>query len=141
MNTPEILDAVLAPDPEMTRLDAAARLLEQALQCGPADPQIAYLLAMARKRQGKIADARAALRKIAAPDANVVLQMAVLSFMENQFAQAEQEFESAQQLDPACYAAGYNLMLTRLCQGKIAPVCRWSRSFYPWRQPRMNAVS
>ncbi|HYV34384.1 MAG TPA: hypothetical protein VE988_01690 [Gemmataceae bacterium] len=119
MTTPAVLEAVPIPEPDTASLDKAAKLLEQALGVGPADANVAYMLALARKRQGKIGDARTALRKIANPDANVVLQMGLLSFEENQFAQAEQEFNRAWQMDPTSYAAGYNLMLALLCQGKV----------------------
>src|SRR5947207_1905744 len=121
--TPEVLEAIpleVIPveEPDTRHLEAAARLLEQALQAGRADPEVAYLLALAYKRQGKTAEARAAFRKIANPDGNVVLQLGLLSFAEKQFAQAEQEFARARQLDPQSYAAGYNLMLAQLCQGR-----------------------
>src|SRR5262245_17038496 len=119
MTTPVVLDAVLVVEEDQQRLDAAAKLLDQALKSGRSDASIAYMLALSYKRQGKIADARAALRKIANPDADVVLQMGLLSFDEKQFAQAEQEFARAAQIDPKSYAAGYNLMLSRLSQGKV----------------------
>ena len=100
--TPEVLEAIpleVIPveEPDTRHLEAAARLLEQALQAGRADPEVAYLLALAYKRQGKTAEARAAFRKIANPDGNVVLQLGLLSFAEKQFAQAEQEFARARQ--------------------------------------------
>ena len=44
------------------------------------------MLAMAYKRQGKTAEARTALRKIAKPDANVLLQMGLLSLQEGNLA-------------------------------------------------------
>jgi tetratricopeptide (TPR) repeat protein len=119
MTTPVVLDAVLVVEEDQQRLEAAAKLLDQALKSGRADSNIAYLLALACKRQGKVADARAAFRKIQNPDANVVLQLGLLSFEEKQFGQAEQEFARAWEMDPRMYAAGYNLMLARLCQGKV----------------------
>jgi tetratricopeptide (TPR) repeat protein len=100
-------------------LEDAARLLEQALKVGPADPHVAYLLAMCRKRQGNTAAARAALRKIAEPDANVWLQLGLLSFAENQFAEAAEEFARAAQVDPSSYEAAFNLLLTHLCLGDV----------------------
>src|SRR5258708_1585127 len=118
MTTPLVFDAVLVDDPDTQRMNAAAQLLEQALKSGHADPNVAYLLALTCKRQGKTAEARAAFRKIANPDGNVVLQMGLLSFAEKQFAQAQQEFARARELDPQSYAAGYDLMLAQLCQGR-----------------------
>jgi tetratricopeptide (TPR) repeat protein len=120
MTTP-VLDAIVVPEPDIERLEAAARLFEQALKSTGADPAVAYMLALAYKRQGKIPEARTAFRKIADPDANVFLQMGLLSFQEKQFVQAEQEFARAFTLDPQLYAAGYNLMLALLGQGKIDP--------------------
>jgi tetratricopeptide (TPR) repeat protein len=68
----------------------------------------------------KVAEARNALRKIAKPDANTVLQMGLLSLQEKQLAQAEQEFSRAWQMDPASYEICYNLALTRLALGQLA---------------------
>ena len=100
-------------------LEDAARLLEQALKAGPPDPEVAYLLALAYKRLGKFPEARAALRKIVRPDANVLLQLGLLSLREDQYAQAEQEFAQALQADPGSYEACYNLMLARLALGQL----------------------
>jgi Flp pilus assembly protein TadD len=99
--------------------EAAARFLEQALQVGPPDPQAAYLLALAYKREGKTADARQALRRITPPDAHVLLQLGLLSLQEGQPAQAEQEFARAWELDPSSYEACGNLLLTRLTLGRL----------------------
>ncbi len=77
------------------------------------------MLAMARKRQGKLNDARNALRKISQPDANVILQMGLLSLQENQLTQAEDELARAWQMDPHSYEICYNLLLTRLTLGKV----------------------
>src|SRR5207302_1569144 len=49
-------------------LDSAVRVFEQALNAGARQPEVAYLLALAYKRQGKLREARAAFRKIAQPD-------------------------------------------------------------------------
>jgi Flp pilus assembly protein TadD len=113
------VEAIPVADVIDSRFEAAARFLEQALQSGPNDPQVAYLLALACKRQGKTADARQALRKIARPDANVLLQMGLLSLQEQQLAQAEGEFARAWEMDASCYEACYNLLLTRLTLGKF----------------------
>ncbi|HTU22727.1 MAG TPA: tetratricopeptide repeat protein [Gemmataceae bacterium] len=117
---PSALPVVIPVDePDPARYAAAAQLLERAAQTGGQDPQVLYMLAMAHKRQGKINDARNALRKIQRPDANVVLQMGLLSLQENQLAQAEDELARAWQMDPRSYEICYNLLLTRLTMGKV----------------------
>src|SRR5207245_11648586 len=65
-------------------LAAAARLFDQAITSGCRQPEVAYLLAMAYKRQDKLREARETLRKNALPDA-------ILSLRERRFADAEQE--------------------------------------------------
>ncbi|MBY0523639.1 MAG: tetratricopeptide repeat protein [Gemmataceae bacterium] len=107
--------------------EKAAGFLGQALQAGSKDPNVAYLLALACKRQGKIADARTALRRIAEPDANIWLQMGLLSLQEKVLEQAEQEFLKAWELDPAGHAAGVNLLLTRLSLGQT----EWAAAMVP----------
>jgi Flp pilus assembly protein TadD len=101
------------------KLDNAARLLEQAQNAGGRQPEIAYLLALAYKRQDKPREARAAFRKIAPPDANVLLQLGLLSLRDGQPAQAEQELSSAWQADPRSYVIGFDLFMTRLTLGRI----------------------
>jgi tetratricopeptide (TPR) repeat protein len=118
MSKAVVLEAIPVDEPSNEHLEAAARLLDQALKVGRTDPDIVYMLGLCYKRQGKIAEARAAFRKIANPDAQVLLQMGLLSFAEKQFAQAEQEFTKAWQLEPKFYEAAYNLMLSQLCQGR-----------------------
>src|SRR2546423_15425775 len=78
-----------------SRFEVAAQILERALATGAKDPNVAYMLALAHKRQGKTTDARNALRKIQKPDANVILQMGLLSLQEGALAQAEGEFARA----------------------------------------------
>jgi tetratricopeptide (TPR) repeat protein len=112
-------ETVPVADPVDSRFEAATRFLEQALKSGPSDPQVAYLLALAYKRQGKTADARQALRKIARPDANVLLQLGLLSLQEQQLAQAEEELARAWEADAGSYEACSNLLLTRLTLGKF----------------------
>src|SRR5947208_6737962 len=114
----DLLEEIPVAQAVTTHLVEAARLLEQALKAGCHEPTAAYMLALCYKGMGKTADARAALRKIREPDANVFLQMGLLSFAENAFAQAEQEFGKSLELDSGSYAAAYNLMLARLCQGQ-----------------------
>lgn len=104
---------------DSTRYEAAAQLLERAVQAGCQDANVLYMLAMAHKRRGKINEARNALRKIARPDANVVLQMGLLSLQENQLVQGEEELAHAWQMDQQCYEIAYNLLLTRLTLGKV----------------------
>jgi tetratricopeptide (TPR) repeat protein len=101
------------------RFDAAARVLDRAIQAGCQDPNVYYLLALAYKRRGRTAEARAALRKIARPDANVIFQMGLLSLQEQNLAQAEGEFLRAWEMDRSSYEACYNLLLTQLTLGKV----------------------
>ena len=103
------------------RYGAAATVLERAAGAASADPAVAYLLFLAYKRQGKTAEARTALRKIAKPDANVTLQMGLLSLAEGNLAQAEGEFARAWEMDPSSYAVCYDLLLTRLTLGRLEP--------------------
>lgn len=111
--------AVPITEADLASYESAAHFLERAVQtCGP-DANVLYMLAMAHKRQGNIKDARKALGKIPQPDANVLLQMGLLSLQENQLAQAEEEFTRAWQMDPHSYEIGYNLLLTRLTLGKV----------------------
>src|SRR5262249_14172675 len=97
----------------------AAAVLERAVQGGCQDANVLYMLAVAYKRQGKTNEARQALRKIAKPDANVVLQMGLLSLEENQVAQAEVELSRAWSMDQDSYEACYTRLLTRLTLGKV----------------------
>src|SRR5262249_7148380 len=89
-----------------------------AVQAGCQDANVLYMLALAYKRQGKTQEARNALRKIQKPDANVILQMGLLSLQEGNLAQAEGEFTRAREMDPTSYQICYNLLLTRLTLGK-----------------------
>jgi Flp pilus assembly protein TadD len=102
-----------------SRYEVAAQVLDRALTTGSKDPNVAYMLAMAHKRQGKSQEARNALRKIAQPDANVLLQMGLLSLQEGNLPQAEGEFARAAEMDPNCYEICYNLLLTRLTLGNV----------------------
>lgn len=113
------METVPVAVPVPVHLEDAARLLEQALKSGAQDPEVAYMLALCYKKQGKTAEARGALRKIKSPDANVLLQMGLLSLQEEQYAQAEQEFAQALQADPHSYEACYNLLLARLALGQL----------------------
>jgi tetratricopeptide (TPR) repeat protein len=113
------LEAVPEALPVLTHLEDAGRLLEQALKTGTHDPEVAYMLGLCYKRLGKPAEARAAFRKIARPDANVFLQMGLLAMQEEQHAEAAQEFARALQADPNCFEAAYNLLLARLSLGDL----------------------
>jgi Flp pilus assembly protein TadD len=107
------------PENGQARYAAAAQLFEQAVQAGCQDPSVLYLLALAHKRQGKIQDARTALRKISKPDAGVVLQMALLSLREGNMVQAEEELSRAWSMDSTSSEICNNLLLTRLTLGKL----------------------
>jgi tetratricopeptide (TPR) repeat protein len=114
----EVVEAVLLDGPS-PRSDRAAGLLEKAVAVGCQEAPVLYLLAMAYKRQHETAKAHATLRKIARPDADVFLQMAILSLQENQLARAEGELAKAWELDPSSYEVCHNLLLTRLTLGQI----------------------
>jgi Flp pilus assembly protein TadD len=101
------------------RYAEAAALLERASHAGHTAPEVAYMLALAYKRQDKLAEARAALRKISKPDAAVFLQLGLLSLREKNLAQAEGEFSRAAEMDPDSFPACYNLLLTRLTLGHL----------------------
>ena len=83
----------------LSRYEVAAQVLERAVQAGSQDPNVLYLLALAHKRQGKTGDARATLRKISRPDANVALQMGLLWLHEHRLVEAEAEFARAWEMD------------------------------------------
>jgi tetratricopeptide (TPR) repeat protein len=110
--------AVPVEEADAARFEQAAQVLERAVQAGCQDPNVFYMLALAHKRRGKVNDARNALRKITKPDANVVLQMGLLSLQEQQLPQAEGEFARAWEMDSGSYEICYNLLLTRLTLGK-----------------------
>jgi tetratricopeptide (TPR) repeat protein len=97
----------------------ATRLLEQAVKAGNQDGQALYLLAMAYKHQGRFADARHLLSKIADPDSNVLLQRGILAFTDKDFSRAADDCAKAWEKDPDSYPAAYNLMLARLCLGEL----------------------
>ena len=103
----------------LSRYEVAAQVLDRAIQAGCQDPNVFYLLALAHKRQGKTAEARTALRKIQKPDANVLLQMGLLSLQEQNLPQAEGELQRAYDLDKDSYEVCYNLLLTQLTLGKV----------------------
>jgi Flp pilus assembly protein TadD len=113
------LDVLEVVEVDNTRFEAAAQLLDRAVQSGCQDANVLYLLALAHKRQGKTNEARNALRKIARPDANVLLQMGLLSLQEQNLAQAEDELVRAWEMDKNSYEICYNLLLTQLTLGKV----------------------
>jgi tetratricopeptide (TPR) repeat protein len=102
-----------------THYEAAAQVFDRAVQAGCQDPNVLYLLALAHKRQGKTPEARAALRKITRPDANVLLQLGLLSLQDQNLPQAEGEFVRAWEMDRTSYETCYNLLLTQLTLGKV----------------------
>lgn len=119
MATGEVVEAVLLTEFVEPRFSAAAELLEKAAKASGSDANVHYLLALAYKRQGRTAEARAALLKITPPDANVLLQLGLLSLQEQQLVQAEDELTRARERDPSSLPAGHNLLLTRLALGKL----------------------
>jgi Flp pilus assembly protein TadD len=113
---PPEMDALPVAFP-VGQLKEAARLLEQALRAGCHDPHAAYMLGVCYKKLGRTGEARAAFQKIPEPDANVFLQLGLLSFAEKAYAQAEQEFARAWEMAPECYEAAYDLLLARMSLG------------------------
>src|SRR5262245_18589838 len=97
----------------------AARLLDQAVKAGCHEAGVLYMLACSYKRLGKPTEARSAFRRISEPDANVWLQLGLLSLTERAYPQAAQEFTRAWELDPSSYAAAYDLLLAQLWQGEL----------------------
>jgi Flp pilus assembly protein TadD len=112
------VEAVPVAQPATPNLAEAVRFFEQASKVGGQDAQVAYMLGVCYKRLGRLLEARNTFRKIAKPDANVLLQLGLLSFAEKAYPQAEQEFSQAWQQKPDWYPAAYNLLLTRLCVGQ-----------------------
>jgi Flp pilus assembly protein TadD len=117
MSTGDAADVLLGEETLPARYAEAAALLEKAAHAGHTAPEVAYMLALAYKRQGKTAEARAALRKIGKPDAAVFLQMGLLSLRDKNLAQAEGEFSRAAEMAADSFPACYNLLLTRLTLG------------------------
>src|SRR5579872_1076710 len=112
-------EAIPVAEGLMSRYEVAAQILERAMQGGAQDANVLYMLAMAYKRQGKTNEARAALRKITKPDANVLLQMGLLSLKEGNLAAAEGDFMRAREQDKSSYEICFNLLLTQLTLGKV----------------------
>jgi tetratricopeptide (TPR) repeat protein len=102
-----------------SRYEVAAQVLDKAVKAGARGPEVFYLLAMAHKRQGKVKEARDALREIKPPDSNVMLQMGLLSIQEGNLQQAEIELLKSFELCPTSYEACYNLLLTWLTIGNV----------------------
>jgi Flp pilus assembly protein TadD len=118
------LEVLPVNEGELAGISRAAQWLQEAVQTGGPEPAALSLLALAYKRQDKIAEARATLQQIQQPDANVWWQRGLLSLRERETAQAEQEFSQAWQLQGASYPIGYNLLLTRLELGRLLDAAR-----------------
>lgn len=87
--------AAAGPTRDLNRHERAAQLLEKAAASPGAEPSVLYLLFLAYKRLNRLTDARNTLRKIARPDANVLLQLGLLSLAEGNLDQAEGELARA----------------------------------------------
>src|SRR6516165_1459999 len=112
------VEAIPVALPATPNLAEAVRFFEQAVKVGCQDSQVAYMLGMCYKRLGRLQEARNTLRKTTKPDANVLLQLGLISFAEKSYSDAEKEFAQAWQQKPESYEAAYNLLLTRLCLGQ-----------------------
>jgi|GEM_PF-970182 len=97
----------------------ATDFLEQALGAGCQDPNVTVLLARAYRRQGKFRLARKVLQALPAPNANVLLELGLLSLAEGQMAQAEGELAGAREQAPHSYEICHNLLFTRLSLGHV----------------------
>jgi tetratricopeptide (TPR) repeat protein len=115
----EPVEVVPFAEAVQSRYEVAAQVLDRAVQGGCQDTNVLYMLALAHKRQGKIQEARNALRKIPKADDAVMLQMGLLSLQEGNLPQAENEFLKAFELNPKSYEACYNLLLTWLTLGNV----------------------
>jgi Flp pilus assembly protein TadD len=113
------VEAIPVAEGLLSRYEVAAQILDRAVQSGCQDANVLYMLALAHKRQGKTNEARNALRKITKPDANVLLQMGLLSLKEGNLVQAESELVRARELDQNAYEISFNLLLTQLTLGKL----------------------
>ena len=112
-------DVLTQPETTAAHYADATRWIDQAVKAGCHDPTVLYMLGCSYKHMGKTAEARSAFRRIAEPDANVWLQLGLLSIRERAYPQAAEEFAKAWDLDPAFYAAAFNLVLARLWQGEL----------------------
>jgi len=126
-----IAETVPVALPAAPNLAEAARFFEQAIKVGCQDAQVAYMLGICYKRLGRFLEARTTLRKIAKPDAHVLLQLGLLSFAEKDYLQAEKEFLEAWQQKPGSYEAAYNVLLTRLCLGQAQACIALIRQLLP----------
>lgn len=119
MSTPEVIEAIPVAEDISSRWVEAADFLEQAGRVGKPTPEALYMLAMCYKNQGKLDEARATLRKITPVDANILLQLGILSFLSAQYEQADEEFSRSLEMNPHSYAAMYNLVLCRFSLGRF----------------------
>jgi tetratricopeptide (TPR) repeat protein len=104
---------------QRSEFEGAKRFLQEAIVNGCQASTVAYDLAEAYKHLGQPSKAREALQRIASPDARTICQSGLLGLEEKKLAQAEQDFARTWCEDPGLYAAGYNLLFTRLSLGHI----------------------
>ena len=119
MSTAELETEVPTATPVFSHWEEAIAYLEQAQKVGKTTTESLYLLAMCYKRLGKKKEAFETLRKIKDPDANIITQIGLIAFRDGQYADAEQTFLRATEMDPEYYPAHYNLFLSRLFLGKL----------------------
>jgi tetratricopeptide (TPR) repeat protein len=110
---------VLSPNGQPGQWSDAARFLEQAVKAGLQDPPALLLLAQAYKHLGRTAEARQTLSRIAAPNADVLLQRGLLAFRDKEYGQAADDFASALERDPRSFPAAYNLFLAHLWANQL----------------------
>ena len=84
-------EAIPIAEPMQPRYEVAAQMLDRAVQAGCQDPNVLYMLAMAHKRQGKLADARNALARSRSPTPTSCCKWACCRSRNSNLAQAEGE--------------------------------------------------
>lgn len=119
------LETSLPQSPEKTaKLSAtdwetAESLLAQARKFGNKSPDLAYLYAMVCKKLRKNGEAAKVLQEMADKDANVHLQLGLLSFQQKDWPRAIEQFENALAKEETSFPASYNLMLCYLLTGEL----------------------
>ena len=113
-------EAIPVAEGLLSRYEVAAQVLDRAVQAGCQDPNVLYMLAMAHKRQGKTAEARNALRKIAEarrqrPPANGPAVPA----RKQPRRRPRASCSAPGTMDKSSYEICYNLLLTQLTLGKV----------------------
>ena len=105
-------------DAVQSRFEVAAQILDRALGSAQG-PQRRVHARHGPQAPGQDAEARTALRKIAKPDANVLLQMGLLSLQRREPRPGRGRVRPRLGDGPDFYETCYNLLLTQLTLGKV----------------------